>query len=541
MRFSPVKAIMAMVAVMLLTLVTGCSNLGSNQRLANGTLVFGLGQEPAILNPWLSEGNLQATHNLSLTMLYPLWRVTPDFQYEPLLLDGEPEIVSENPFIVDYKLKEDAVWSDGVPITARDIQFTLETCLNPDFNIAVRAGCQAVDMKKSKILNDKTFRMVFKRQYAPWKSLFSSGPGSILPAHELEGKNFNNVWDDGISVSSGPYKFKEWNRGQDLTLVRNENFWGPKPYFDRIVFRFIEDSTVQVQALRGGEIDMLTSSAQVDLVEQVKGIEGVEYAVPAGGVWEFFEFNWNSKGLSKNHRFVREAIAMGINREQLVDALIAPMNPDAKPLQSLIYLNGQPEYEPAFNQWSYDPEAARKLLDKHGCEPGDDGIRVCDGVRLSFRWGFTSGDELRELQFVIVQSYLEKIGIELKPQAQDAATYFGETWPAGNWDLFDAAWLNSADPNPVLEFWECEGAFNYRGYCKERVTELIQKSRTELDEKQRAKLLNQANALMADQLPALPLYRKPSFLGWSSQITGVRPVNATVWGFLWNVEEWGVE
>lgn len=540
MRFAPVKAFMAMVAVVTLLLVTGCSNLGSNERLASGTLVFGVGQEPAVLNPWISEGNLQATHTLSLTMLYPLWRVTPDFQYQPLLLDGEPEILSEDPFVVEYVLKEEAVWSDGEPITARDIQFTLETCLNPDFNIAVRAGCQAVNMNKSEIVDDKTFRMVFKRPYAPWKSLFSSGPGSILPAHVLEGKNFNQVWDDAITVSSGPYKFEDWNRGQDMTLVRNENFWGKKPNFERIVIRFIEDSTVQVQALRGGEIDMLTSSAQVDLVEQVEGIEGVEFAVPPGGVWEFFEFNWNSKGLGQDFGFVREAIAMGINRKQLVNALIGPMNSDAQPLNSLVYLNGQPEYEPHFNQWSYDPQAARQLLKENGCQPGNDGVRVCDGTRLSFRWGYTAGDELRELQFVIVQSYMEKIGIELKPQSQDAATYFGETWPAGNWDLFDQAWLNSADPNPTLEFWECEGAFNYRGYCNEKVTNLIQQSRQELDPQQRADLLNQADAIMADELPALPLYRKPSFLGWTSQITGVEP-NATVWGFMWNVEEWGVK
>ncbi|WP_226921329.1 ABC transporter substrate-binding protein [Georgenia subflava] len=531
--------VIALALVGLLIAACGGAGPSSQDRLANGTLIVGLSQEPAIMNPWVSEGNLQATHSLTLPVLYPLWRLTPEFEYEPLLLDGEPE-VTEDPFTVTYRLKEEATWSDGVPITAEDIRFTLETCLNEDFAIAVRAGCEKVDMEASEVVDDKTFRMVFTEPYAPWRSLFSNAAGSILPAHVLEGEDFDDVWDDGLTVASGPYEFESWNRGQQMTLTRNENFWGEEtPGFDRVVLRFIEDSTVQVQALRGREIDMLSSQPQIDLVDQVGGLDGVEHEVVAGGVWEFFEFNHGVETLE--HDFVREAIAMGIDRNQLTDVLIGQMNPDAEPLQSLVYVNSQPEYEPAFDRWEFDPEGARTLLEDNGCVQGDDGIYSCDGVRLSVDYAYTSGNELRELQFVIIQSYMKDIGIELNSQTQDAATFFGDLWPSGvdgAWELFNQAWLNTADPNPSLGFWECEGSMNFRSYCNEEVDELIAASRTELDPARRAELLHEADDLMAADLPALPLYQSPVFLAWSSQVVGPQ-TNPTDWGPFWNIEEWG--
>ncbi|MDD9206217.1 peptide ABC transporter substrate-binding protein [Georgenia sp. 10Sc9-8] len=531
----------ALAGLMAVTACGGLTSEGQERRLENGTLIVGLAQEPAIMNPWVSEGNLQATHSLTLPVLYPLWRLGPDFEYEPLLLDGEPE-TSEDPFTVTYRLKEEATWSDGVPITAEDIQFTLETCLDEDFAIAVRAGCEMVDMEASEIVDDKTYRMVFTEPYAPWRSLFSNAAGSILPAHELEGKDFDEVWDEGITVASGPLQFESWSRGQQMTLTRNENFWGEStPGFERLVLRFIEDSSVQVQALRGREIDMLSSQPQIDLVDQVGELEGVEYEVVAGGVWEFFEFNHGVEGLGPDFGFVREAIAMGIDRERLVDTLIGPMNPDAVPLQSIVYVNSQPEYEPAFDQWDFDPDGARQLLEENGCTEGDDGIYSCDGVRLSFDYAYTSGSELRELQFVIIQAFMQDIGIELSSQTQDAASFFGDLWPSGEegaWHLFNQAWLNTADPNPALGFWECDGEMNFRSYCNEEVDELIAASRVELDQDTRADLLNEANALMADDLPALPLYQSPVFLAWTEQVQGPQ-TNPTDWGPFWNVEEWG--
>lgn len=501
-----------------------------------GSVTFGADQEPAILNEWLTEGNLAATSNITKAIMYPLWRITPDFAYEPLLLDGEPE-VSEDPFTVTYTLKDEANWSDGEPIVADDILFTLQTCMDEAFDITSRQGCDKVDFETTEIVDEKTIRVAFTEPYAPWRTLISVQP--LLPRHILEGEDFNTVWNDALPIASGPFQFEEWQKGQQLTITRNDNFWGEMANLDRVVFRFIEDSNSQVQALRGGEIDMFYPQPQLELVEQVNALEGVESEAGAGPIWEHLDFNLAVPPMDQ--LYVRQAMALGIDREAIVRELIVPLQPEAEVLQNVIYVVNQEEYEPHF-EVNYDPDAAIALLEENGCTRGDDQIFTCEGTRMSFEYVTTAGNELRELQLEIVQAQLSEIGVEVIPNAQDAATAFGTTLvagPEGAWGLFNFAWVGSPDPAGGNTTWVCGGDLNYNSYCNQEVTDLIEQTNQALDPAERADLYNEADAIMATELPVLPLYQKPTFFAWSEDIAGPRD-NATQWGPTWNIEEWGL-
>ena len=504
--------------------------------IEGGTVTFGLDQEPAMLMPWFNEGNQQATSIVMLSVLYPLWRITPDFKYEPLLLDGEPE-VTEDPFTLTYKLKEEAVWSDGTPITVDDIEFTLDVILNPDLDIVSRDGYDKIDRSKTERVDDKTITYHFTEPYAPFRELFSVQP--ILPAHALKDADMKTALAESVPVASGPFKFENWTKGQNLTIVKNEEFWGEqKPHLDKVVFRVIEDSNTQVQALRGEEIDMFYPQPQVELVEQVSEIEGVEYEVSAGPVWEHLDMNYKVPPLDKD--YVRQAIIQGIDRNALAEELIKPMYPDAEVLNNVIWVNTQEQYEPHWDRWEYDPEAATGLLEENGCTKGEDGIYTCDGQRLSFEYVTTAGNELRELQFEIIQSQLKEIGVEAKPKLQDAATAFGTTLiagPDGAWGMFNFAWVGSPDPQGGNTIWMCGGGQNYNTYCNEEVTDLIEQTNTTIDPGERADLYNEADDLISQDVPIVPLYQKPTFFGWRDAIIGPKD-NATQWGPTWNIEEW---
>ena len=506
--------------------------------IEGGTVTFGLDQEPAMLMPWFNEGNQQATSIVMLSVLYPLWRITPDFKYEPLLLDGEPEI-TEDPFTVTYKLKEEAVWSDGTPITVDDIEFTLDVILNPDLDIVSRDGYDKIDRSKTEKDGDKTITYTFTEPYAPYRDLFAVQP--ILPAHALKDADMKTALAESVPVASGPFKFESWTKGQNLTIVKNEEFWGEqKPHLDKVVFRVIEDSNTQVQALRGEEIDMFYPQPQVELVEQVSEIEGVEYEVSAGPVWEHLDMNLAVAPLDKE--YVRHAIIQGIDRNALAEELIKPMYPEAEVLQNVIWVNTQEQYEAHWDRWEYDPEAATGLLEDNGCTKGEDGIYSCDGQRLSFEYVTTAGNELRELQFEIIQSQLKEIGVEAKPKLQDPATAFGTTLIAGKdkaWGLFNFAWVGSPDPQGGNSIWMCEGGQNYNSYCNQEVTDLIEKTNSTIDPDERADLYNQADELMAEDVPLIPLYQKPTFFGWRDSLIGMKD-NATQWGPTWNIEEWAL-
>ena len=508
-------------------------------RVEGGTVVFGADQEPAILNPSIQEGILFATSVVVAPQLYPLWRITPELDFEPLLLDGEP-VVEQDPFRVTYTLLEEAQWSDGTPITARDVEFTWERRVDEDVVVANRTGYNLVT--DTEIIDDKTITFTFSEVYAPWRLMFSTIDAVILPAHILDGEDLNEVWRDEIPVASGPFQFDSWNKGVDMTLVRNENYWRESPSLDRIVFRFLEDSSTQVQQLRGGEIDVLAPQPQIDLVEQIEAIADVELNAIAGATWEHMNIQADNPELQP--LFVRQAIAKGIDRAALVDALIAPIQPDATPLNSIFYVSNQTEYQ---DNWAdalaYDPVAAEALLTDNGCELGDDGVYVCDGVRLSIPYSTTTGNERRELTFEVLQAQLADIGIELTADFSEAAVLFGTRLFERDFGISGWAWTGTPDPFNTISQWGCEdedgaGAQNFTGVCSEEATELIREANREVaDPDRRTALFNEADALLAELVPVIPLYQVPTITAYNTRVVGVETNPSSV-GPTWNTQEW---
>ena len=503
-----------------------------------GTVVFGADQEPGILNPFLADGNLFANGLIATAILSPLWLITPEFEYEPLLLDGEPEVTND-PFTVTYKLKDEAQWSDGKPITAEDVIFTQETIMNEKFTITDRSGHDQVT--KTEAIDEKTVKFTFKKPYAPWRALFSTSGGAILPKHVLEGKNFNKVWNDEITASSGPFEFDAWDKGQQVTLKRNENWWGGSASLDEVVIKFYPDSNTQVQALKAGEIDMFYPQPQLDLVKQVAEIDGVTSTASAGPIWEHVDFQTQTAPLDKP--YVRQAIAKAINRDEIVEQFIKPLYAEAETLNNVIFMPNQEQYA---DNWSeaiaYDPAAAEALLTDNGCKKEGD-VYSCDGDKLEFDYATTTGNELRELQFEVIQQQLAEIGIKVNAAFDDPAVVFADKFLSSKdkWDMFNFAWVGSPDPVGGNPSWMCDSpsTLNNTKYCNEEVTKLLEKTDVTVDPEERAKIWNEADALIAKDVPTVPLYQKPTYFAWNEKIQG--PVdNPTQIGPFWNIGEWSM-
>lgn len=452
----------------------------------------------------------------------------------------EGTIDQEGVFFVTYNIHPDAAWADGTPVTADDFMFTQEVIMNPDYDITSRSGNDKIVSMQA--LDDKTVRFGFSEVFAPWQTLF----GTILPKHELEGQDFNTYWNEAITLGSGPFAFESWTKDQNITLVKNENYWRDSGDVQQIIVPFLEDSQTQVQALRGREIDMFYPQPQLDLVEQVSQIDGVTFEVGAGPVWEHVDFNHYLPPLDQ--AYVRQAISLGIDRQTILDTVIVPLKADAEVLQNSVWMVGTAFYEPHFDQWDYDPEAAVALLEENGCTLGDDGIYVCEGERLSFDWATTAGNEARELQFEIAQATLADIGIEVNAAFGPAAEVFSdENFYGSNltgWGIFNFAWVGSPDPFGGNTIYKCEGEgpngegdLNNTGYCNPEVDDLLAATDLEVDPAARAALYNQADALAAADAMFLPLYQKPTFFAWDSTIQGPKD-NATQIGPLWNVQDW---
>jgi peptide/nickel transport system substrate-binding protein len=535
------------------TLVAGCAlaaaivagvlggTTAASTGATGGTVVFGAEQEPPCLNGVLAGCNNTWT-SWTVGISFPgFYKILPNGDLVPDMLEAEAKTTSR-PFTVTYKLKKNANWSDGKPVTAQDVIFTLTTIMNPKNDVAGRAGYQ--DIARAKAIDSKTVKLVFKKPYAAWKLLFSNQFG-ILPKHALQGKDFNEVWNTNVNsqttgkpIGSGPFIVESYTKGQSMTMVRNPKYYGKQPKIGKIVFRFITNTDSEIQAIKGGEVDAIYPQPQLQLGD-LRKTSGLKVLSSAGATYEHIDFNAGKKGFALARApWFRQAFAYSIDRTALTKQLFGTLKPDLQPLQSLTYQNTQKQYQPHFAQYTYQPVKAAAIMTAKGCKKGGDGIFVCNGVRASVKYSTTAGNRLRELSQEIVQAQAKKSGIEVVIDNTPSRIFFPQV---ANEDYQTAlfAWVGTGDPSGITDIYSCGGESNWMGYCSKKVTDLLKAADQELDPATRAKLVNAAGKIMGLNVPSLPLYQKPTFLVYKSKLQGLSD-NPTSGGPLWNVENWSI-
>jgi len=504
-----------------------------------GTVVVALHLDPPSLNYYLELGAFRSTSEITDQILASAYHdVGRRGESVPDLIVGDPKITPK-PFSLTYTIKKKARWSDGVPITARDFEFTWQLLARSTFTIPDHTRKAYGESVKAKILGPKKVRFVFRKPTLEWKDLFAP----VLPWHALAGEDFDNVWRDRIDnpktgrpIASGPFIFASRSRGSSLTLARNTNYWGKKAYLDRLSFRFLLDYGDELRALLDREIDLIQETADLQFSD-LPNSPGIRVQPGQTTLWEHIEFQFGSKGdPALRQPFVRQAIAYGIDRKTLTAQLYKGLAPGLKTNQSAVFLPFQRQYRPHWQIWGYGPQKAIRLLRAHGCRKGSDGIFSCDGRRLSFRFAST-GLDLRERTFDLIQLQLRRVGIDL---VKDFSLLFvSRLLPQGDWDLALFAWGRAVDPPGAdsQALWACNGVVNYLGYCNRSVTRLLLKAATELNSSKRELLLNRADALIARDLPTLPLFDKPGYLIYNSRIRNVtwNPIDV-----LWNAQDWWI-
>ena len=444
-------------------------------------------------------------------------------------------------FCVRYNIRQEAAWADGTPVTAADFVFTYETIADPALDITSREGYHLITGYE--VVDDKTVVFAFDEIYAPWQTLFSS----VLPAHILEGEPFNTVWDDAITMGTGPFTFVEWVPEERITLARNPNYWGEATGdVQTLNVLFLGDEEVQVDALGDGEVDMIYPPPDVSLLEEVAGIGEVESVTGLGPVWEYFGFNQDDPRLA--NLFVRQAIAQGINRDAMMEAVVRPITPGGQLLGNSVWLNSSDHYVDHFNgQFPYDPVAAEALLSSNGCVRAEDGIYVCGDQRLSFGWATTSGNDSRDMHFELAQADLAAIGIEITPSFGPTSELLQTANLQGGadvWQVTNLAWVASPDPSWGNSRYYCQGNalngfgdLNFFRYCDEEVDSLIRQTDTIVDPDERAATYNQADELWLAGVPMIPMYQRPTLLAWDSVIQGPGD-NPSEIGPFWNIGDW---
>lgn len=548
----------ALATVAATLLLAGCGSSGGGEQAPEqgGTLVDAEYQSPPILNVLLADGVSTVGQRIATNIQQNLLTVNEKGEYVPQLAEAVPsgQDVREGPLRLTFRLRPEARWSDGEPVTTADVAFTLRTMMDEKNQIASREGWDKI----ARIEAGRTaaggscapttcFTAAFRGDYAPWRDIFSVSAGYfVLPRHVLRGKDFNTVWNDGGIVGSGPFTLESYEPRVRAVLARSPGYWGSKdagggPFLDRIVVNFLDSPAGVVNALRQGEAQMGSLTPDPDLIARADAIEGIAVQAVPSVFWEHLLLNVEAGPLTDPA--VRQALAYAIDREQVVKVLLDSSFPVLQSVLKPFQLG----YEPAFERYAYDPDRARSLLAAAGWTLGGDGIFEKDGRKLEVPIVITAGDELRRTTVRLMADQAARAGILLTARSETPDTIFGGALVQGDFTAAELAFGSGLEPTLTSLLASNQIPTEGNGFTGQNVyrwsnpdaDRLMRLSDRTIDADARATALARLQDIVADQVPLIPLYQQPNAVAYTEALSGVRenPSQAEVF---WNSAEWSL-
>ena len=516
----------------------GTNTTAATQEVVKGgTITYASDQQLGGFNNQTSKDNKASLAYIVLNVYPQAFRTLPNFEVVPdkNLLDSA-EQTKDSPQTIVLKIKKEAVWSDGTPISADDFIYNWESQngKNKDLDVASTTGYEDIESVTGSD-GGKTVTIVFKKAFADWKSLFTN----MLPAHIM--KPIPDGWNTGLSNpptwSGGPFKIASYTKDQSLTLVPNEKYWGPKPNLDSIVVRFGITAANVPQALQNNEVDVAYPQPQIDLVQKVRAIPGIKSEINFGLSYEHIDFNFKNEFLAVKE--VRQAIAYGLDRDGIVERTVKQFDPRGKRLDNRIWLTGQPEYEAHGQEYAKrDIAKATAALEKAGFTKGQDGIYAKGGKRLSLRISTTGGNALREQTEQLIQAQLKEVGIDITIANVPGSAVFDEI-DAGNFDIALFAWVGTPfTVSSAKSIFSTGGGQNYGKYDNPKIGTLFDQAVSTAKRDETVKLSQEIDTIIWEDLATIPLYAKPTFLPYRDTYANIMD-NSTTEGPLWNATLWG--
>ncbi|HVM51695.1 MAG TPA: peptide ABC transporter substrate-binding protein [Acidimicrobiales bacterium] len=509
-----------------------------------GTLVLGAEQEPECVD-WIASC-AGASWGIWTLGAYTMPRVH-DFDQEsgelvPSPLMASAPTLEDDPdggMTVTYEISDDAVWSDGEPITSTDFAYTWDQIKNGD-DIYDKTGYELIESIDDS--DPKVAVVEFGTDYAAWQDLFGGFYG-VYPSHILEGQDRNAAMNDGYEWSGGPWKLEEWAKGSEIRLIPNENYWGQQPYLDRVVFRFVPDTAAEIEALKSGQVSAIYPQAQLEL-EELTNLAGHEFSVIDSLNYEALWFNTEKPPLDNLE--VRKALAYATDRQAIVDALFKPVNPNIEPIQSFMTPANSKWYTEPFSVYSHDLDMVTEIMEADGWAKGSDGIWAKDGQRAATEINSTAGNARRERTAEILQQQWREAGFELTINFTAAGTLFGEWGPQGIMVIGLYAQVPpSTDPGICSTFCsknipttDSPSGQNWTRLASDAIDEAWEAVETELDEDARLDLVRQGHQALADELPGLPVDPFPDIFVYNSDKLNGPLGHNVVYGPFWNMNEW---
>ena len=480
---------------------------------SGGTLVIGIGADATGL-----DSRTVMNNESGFVMSAVLDGLT---QYKRGTTEVEPGLaeswtVSADGKTITFRLRKGVKFHDGTPFDADAVMFDFDRILNDKSPYFYRAGVTAGsfvpefygEVTGYQKVDQYAVRVTLKRKFAPFlDGLATAFSGLVSPAAV---KQWGPVEIAKHPIGTGPFKFVEWVRNDHITVEANPDYWGGKPYLDRIVYRIIPENSVRLLNLEQGSVDIV-DGVNPDDIQRIKANSKLVLLEQAGATINGISMN-NQKAPFDDVR-VRQAMNYAVNRQEINDFLykgVAVLSTNPVPPVTWSFDTGLSGYP-------YDPAKARKLLAEAGhpngfkvemiAFPNPRGYNPVGGARLA----------------VAVQDYLRRVGVEISIKQLEWGTFL-KTIRSGDYLIGPAGWsADNGDPDNFLyslyssTTW---GSGNNSRYKNVEVDKLLQEAQETFDREQRIQLYRKAQRTIMDEAPWIFINHTKLIRATSARVQG---------------------
>lgn len=508
-------------------------------------------------------------------------RLDSDFSVLPNTDFGTYETVSEDPLTVKYTLNEGLTWSDGEPINADDMLVNwaissgyyddavldastgdvtnggtqyfslagstagLDTTAFPEIgddnmSMTITYGTPYVDYelfnpigKPAHVLAEKAG--VSEADFIELLNTLPEGNPEAPVATNATLKAAADFWntgydvtsmptDESLLVASGPFIVTDFTAEQSITLGKNPEYTGEmSPAYDQLIIRFIGDSNAQVTALQNGEVQAIQPQASADTLT---ALENANATVHSGDQLAYDHVDLSFGGVFADAN-VREAFLKTIPRQQILESIVTPVNPEAEVLNSQIFLpTDGDQYTTAVEASGYDQYT----------EPDIEGAKaLLAGATPTVRILYNTNNPNRVDSFRAIQQSAQQAGFVIEDAGSpDWSSLLG----SGSYDASIFGWVSPGAGNAALpQIFKTGGGGNYNNYSNAEVDALVDQSQVTVDADELADLKVQIDAATAQDFYGLPLFQSPGLFADNGSVTGVTYFGGQT-GIVWNAQEW---
>lgn len=429
---------------------------------------------------------------------------------------------SEDGLTWTFEIRDDAVFSDGEPLTAEDVEFTYQRLMNDP---AARAGAEDLvqDFESVQATDDTT--VVFELEKPTTLMLALDHP--IVPKHVWEKyKDVGDVTkvpnDDFPVVGSGPFKTVEFKRDQFIRFEAKEKHWDGVPKYDEVILRYYKQADAAVQALIAGEADIVSglTPAQYTALEKETGIKvnAAQGRRTASVTFNVGAQARNGDKIGDGHPALqdsklRQALHHALNRDQLLETVY-----DGKATEGVSYVPRifdtffwEPQGE---EKVAFDIDEANRILDDAGYDKrNEDGIRIDPKSKrpLDFRLLHHADDTAYTNVAQFLEEWWEQLDIGIEVESKDSGKLNDDLY-AGKYDIIFSGWSGGPDPSSLLSLYTC-GALPQTAdsderdtdtfYCNPEYDKLYDEQKRETDEAKRVELVHEMQRILYNDAPMI--------------------------------------